>query len=222
MQVPGRQGLFKYLAAVSIAVGCGAMLPLPRLLSIRGELVEDVVEALGDKKEPGWRKEDQKRVLLLLANDPRGTVRARVARAATVLMPEWTDDAQRVLLQLARDESAGVRAAAEQGFEVLLERASPVARVEIVCRGSVSEHARERLAVAKALCSATPVMVADLVIEELSRDVDVGVRLAALQAAQHRFADNPKAYRAIAQQRMEEDPKRRVRHAAQRFLQQLA
>lgn len=221
MQVPGRQGLFKYLAAVSIAVGCGAMLPLPRLLSIPGELVEDVVEAVAEKKEPGWRKEDQKRVLLLLASDPRGTVRARVARAATALVPEWTDDAQRVLLQLVRDESAGVRAAAEKGFEALLGRASPVARVEIVCRGSLSEHAQERLAVARALCSATPVMVADLVIEELSRDVDVEVRLAALQAAQQRFFENPGAYRAIGQQRLG-DPKRRVRQAAQRFVQQLA
>lgn len=220
MQNALRHGAFRYLAAVSIAAGVGALRPGPRLLQIPEGLVSELVDAVSEN-EPSWPEADRRRVLMLLGSDPRSAVRARVAEASATLVPNWPDDASRLLSGLALDPSPEVRDAAARGFEMLLARTTPIDRVELVCRWACSEQAPQREALARALCSSVPTLVTDLVIDELSRDASAGVRLSAVRAAKQRFDENPELYAAVLRDR-ESDRNRRVRREAQRARAELA
>lgn len=209
---------FKYLAAVSIAAGCGLIRPGPRLLRLPEAVVSELVEDMGESEtHRGWPKSTRAGVVLLLAEDPRQAIRARVAESAPALLPEQPHEAAHVVRALARDQSAEVRSAAVRGFEALLERISPVARAQLVCEWAVSESVADRQMVARALESKSPVLFADLVIDQLSNDPEARVRRAALRAANRRFDEYPAAYTAVAA-RLTADADRRVRRAARRVL----
>lgn len=220
MQSHLRHRAFKYLAALAIAASCGALRARPRLLEIPETLVYELVEAVCDN-EVSWSKDDKRRVLTLLSNDPREAVRARVARAAVELASDWESDARRLLSKLASDSSGSVRAAAMCGLEEVLMRASPIERVELVCQWAGAPHAAEREAVARALCSNISTVVTDLVLQQLSRDHVPAVRTAAVRATRLHFEENPRTYRELLEERAT-DSNRRVRRVARRMLAELA
>jgi hypothetical protein len=167
MQALLRQRVLKHLAALSVAASCGMIDPSSSLLEIPAELVTDIV---AETEELGWSSEDRARMLHLLTSDPRALVRARVAEAAPNLWLGSPVAAEHLVRDLAKDRSPKVRRAAGQGLAAILERASSIERVELVCQWTVSTNAWERAAVARALDSLTPVLVTDLAIEQLASD----------------------------------------------------
>jgi hypothetical protein len=216
MQNALRQKAFKYVAALAVAGGMGLFLPGPRLLRIPERLMGELLDAV-EEREPSWPKEDRRRVLLLLAQDPRPQIRSRVAEAASALMPDWSEDANRLLFELALDPIAEVRTSASRGLEALLKHVTPIERVEVLCQWAAAAEVARREALGLAMCAPITTLITDLVIEELSRDVNPRVRLAALRAAQHHYPENPAAYAAIAQDRAD-DEDARVRRAAKKLL----
>lgn len=220
MQSHLRHRAFKYLAALAIAASCGALRARPRLLELPETLVYEMVDAVVSD-EPDWSKDDRRRVLTLLSNDPRAAVRARVAQAAVDLATDWQSDAQRLLSKLSTDSSGLVRAAATCGLEELLQRSTPIERVELVCQWAGAPHAAEREAIARALCSKVSTLVTDLVLQQLSSDDTAAVRTAAVRAARSHFEENPRVYRELLEERAS-DSSRRVRRAARRVLADLA
>lgn len=211
-----RQRAFTYVAALAIAGGLGLFPAGPRLLRIPEQLMAELVDAV-EERDPAWPKEDRRRVLLLLAQDPRPQIRARVAEAASALMPEWSDDANRLLYELALDPIGSVRAGVTRGLEALLAHVSPLERVEILGQWASAENVARREALAIALACPVTTMITDLVIEELSRDGNPRVRTAALRAARQHYQENPAAYAALAEARAADDDAR-VRRTARRLL----
>ncbi|MGC4091149.1 MAG: hypothetical protein QM756_25415 [Polyangiaceae bacterium] len=122
---------------------------------------------------------------------------------------------------MAADRAGMVRAAVTLSLEELLARASPIERVELVCRWSCADHPAEREAVARALCSRVSTLVTDLVLHQLSSDPVAAVRSAAVRASRRHFDENPRAYREILEQRSA-DGDRRVRRVARRMLVEVA
>lgn len=177
----------------------------------------DLVDSVGGDENPEWGLHNRQRVLSLLAMDPRPLVRARVAAAASALARDGAEDAASLLDTLARDRSPVVRAEVARAFDTLFAEATPFDRIQLVCRWALSEVRLQREVVARALSAANPVVVADLVIEQLSRDREAAVRWLALRAAAKRYAEAPATYRAIARERVI-DPSRRVRRLARRLL----
>ncbi len=214
-----RHKAFHYVVALAVAAGVGGLRPGSRLLQIPEGLVSEVVDAVGDN-EPEWSKDDRRRVLSVLASDPRAVVRVRVAETAGALMPDFVTEAEKLLRTLANDHAPSVRAAAARGLETVLARATPIDRVEIVCQWAASECVAEREAVARALSARVPTLVTDLVIEQLSRDSSASVRLAALRAAASHFDEHPGAYRNVTE-RLSVDKSRRVRRVARRLSAEL-
>jgi len=190
------------------------------LLEIPESLVYELVEAVCTN-EVECSKDDRRRVLTLLASDPRVAVRARVAHAAAALAPDSASDTQRLLSTLVADSAGAVRAAATCGLEELLVRASPIERVELICQWAGAEHPAEREAVARALCSKLSTVVTDLVLQQLSNDESPAVRSAAVLASRRHFEENPAAYREILEARLA-DSHRRVRRLSRRMLAEVA
>jgi hypothetical protein len=215
-----RHKAFHYVVALAVAAGVGGIRPGSRLLQIPEDLVSEVVEAVGEN-EPEWSKDDRRRVLSVLASDPRSLVRIRVAEAAGALMPDFVTDAEKLLRGLANDHTPSVRAAAARGLELVLARATPIDRVELVCQWAASGRVAEREAVARSLRARVQTLVTDLVIEQLSRDGSAAVRLAALRAAAHHFDEHPRAYREVAE-RLTADKSRRVRRVARQLMAEFA
>lgn len=207
------QSILRHLAAVSIAVSGGAADVRAELSEIPVEVVSEVVD---DAESDDWHPEDRLSVLSLLAQDGRGTVRARVAEAMAALWPAAPPEAEVILRDLAHDRSANVRSGAARGLALALEHASPLERLHLVCEWTISECPAERAALAEALSSRTPVFVTDLVIEQLARDPEAGVRRAALKAAAGHFDERPELYHRVAAS-LVSDPDRHVRHAARRL-----
>jgi hypothetical protein len=81
-----------------------------------------------------------------------------------------------------------------------------------------SEESAERLALARALCASTPVLIGDLAIDQLSRDPQPAVRRWAMMAARNHLGDNPVLYTTLAHELLE-DPDAEVRATAQRILE---
>lgn len=214
MQALLRQRVLKHLAALSVAASCGMIDPASSLLEIPADLVTDIV---AETEELGWSSEDRARVLHLLTSDPRALVRARVAEAAPNLWLGSPAASERLVRELAKDRSPKVRRAAGQGLAAILERASPIERVELVCQWTVSTNALERAAVARALDSLTPVLVTDLAIEQLAADSSPEVRLCAARAAARHFEENPALYSHVARE-LASDLNRSVRRTARQLL----
>jgi hypothetical protein len=214
MQPSVRQRLVKRLAAIAVAGACGIIDPVVSLLGIPTTVLADVFDddALEDDDD------DCRQVVHLLVGDPRPAVRALVAEAAPTRLRRSFEEAHELVRQLASDSSARVRHAAAKGLASLLERASPIDRVEIVCQWTVSTLATERLAIARALRAGTPVLVADLAIEQLALDDDAQVRLAAVRAAARHSGESPEFYKELAL-KLTLDSSRLVRRGALRLLE---
>ncbi len=207
------QRLLRHLVALSIALGAGTA-SAAELAELPSEVLSDLVSEVEQSDTDETTKLG---VLKLLARDTRGDVRARVAEAAACLWPESREAALELLRKLAHDSSMKVRVAAANGLTRVLYLASPSERVEVVCDFAVAEAPAERLAMARALSSRVPVLVADLALQELATDTVPEIRAAALRAAQQRLEEGPATYRRLAEERIT-DSDRNVRRAARRLL----
>lgn len=210
----GRRLLFRHLVALSITLGAGSASAATELEELPAEVLSDVVAEVEQSDADTATKLG---VLRLLARDARDSVRARVAEAASCLWSGGKHEALELLRSLAGDRAAKVQAAVANGLTRILYVASPAERVELVCNWTVAERDAERLAIARALSSSVPVLVADLAIRELAADTGPEIRAAAIRAALQRFAEDPAGYRALAEERIA-DPDRGVRRAARRLL----
>jgi HEAT repeat protein len=182
------------------------------------DLPTEVLCELIDEAEATEAGHPQKaRVLSLLQTDTRPLVRAQVAQAMGSLWPEPGPSAVGDLRRLSRDESDSVRISAAVGLARAIERASPPERIDLVCSWALSEDADERLALARALTWATPVFVADLVLQQLAQDESATVRAAALAAVARHFHENSAVYTDIVSQ-CENDADASVRRMAQALL----
>ena len=205
--------LLRHLVAASIVLGTGAA-SANELAELPSEVLYDLVSEVEQSDED---RSTKLRVLKALAHDERDEVRARVAEAAAYLWTDTQDEALELLRTLAGDDAPKVRAAAANGLTRVLYLASPAERFDLVCNWTVAESGAERMAMARALSSKVPALVADLALEVLSSDPDAEIRSAALRAAAQRFDEDPATYRRIAEERSA-DSDRGVRRAARRLL----
>lgn len=189
--------LLNRLAAASFALGSCASLPTDALA--------DWVEAELDN-EPDTTP--------LQAVNTAGKLAAGARAAIAALWPKSSDASEAFVSRLLIQDSSALRIAAAGALGQMLELASPLQRIEIVCRWSVSEDVRERLTVARALSLPTPVFVADLAIGELSRDPSAEVRAAAARAARVHAATDPTSFREVLAA-LSRDPVSAVRAAAE-------
>jgi hypothetical protein len=221
MQPSVRHRILRRLTAISVAAAFGIIDPAASLLDIPAAAIANVFEDDADEGSSQfiWDHEQHGQIVHLLSGDSRPVVRALVASSAPVVLRGSPEAAIGYVRQLASDPSARVRHAAAKGLSVLLEGASPIDRVELVCQWTVSSLATERAAIARALRGRTRVLVADLAIEQLALDTDAHVRLGAVRAAAAHFGESSDLYRKLARG-LTSDPSRLVRRAAARILQQ--
>jgi hypothetical protein len=210
----GKHLLFRHLVALSVALSAGSAQAKTELAELPSELLADLVSEV---EQSDADRGSRLGVLRLLAHDERDEVRARVAEAASWLWSSDDPSALDLLRSLVHDPASKVRAAAANGLTRALYLASPVERVELVCNFATSASAAERLAVARALSSRVPVLVADLALEQLANDSEAEIRAAAVRAALERLEEAPDTYRRLAQD-LREDSDRSVRRAARRLL----
>jgi HEAT repeat protein len=168
--------------------------------SLRDLPTEVLCDLIDDAEAPETEHPERARVLSLLTEDERTTVRSQVAAAMGSLWPNAGADATDELRRLARDTSDNVRVSAAVGLARAIERASAPERIDLVCTWALSEHRDERLALARALTWSTPVFVADLVLEQLAADDSTAVRAAALAAVAKHFHENSSVYVRIVSQ----------------------
>lgn len=157
------------------------------------------------------------RALGVLHAETGPAVRAQVARAMGSSAPEPGPSASAELRRLSRDESDSVRISAAVGLARAIERSSAPERIDLVCSWALSSDPDERLALARALTWATPVFVADLVLQQLAQDETATVRAAALAAVARHFHENSAVYTEIVSQ-CENDADPNVRRLAQAML----
>jgi HEAT repeat protein len=162
--------------------------------SLRDLPTEVLCDLIDDAEAAETEHPLRERVLHLLTDDQRASVRAQVAEAMGSLWPNASLDASDELRRLARDTSDSVRVSAAVGLARAIERASAPERIDLVCTWAVSPDKDERLALARALTWSTPVFVADLVLEQLAEDEHTAVRAAALAAVAKHFHENSSAY----------------------------
>jgi hypothetical protein len=162
--------------------------------SLRDLPTEVLCELIDDAEAAEAGQPERSRVLSLLTEDQRASVRAQVAAAMGSLWPSAGVEAADELRRLARDVSDHVRVNAAVGLARAIERASAPERIDLVCTWAVSSDKDERLALARALTWSTPVFVADLVLEQLADDESIAVRAAALAAVAKHFHENSSAY----------------------------
>jgi hypothetical protein len=191
------------------SAGAASLRDLPT--EVLCDLIDDAEAA-----EPGHPQ--RTRVLSLLTDEDRARVRAQVAEAMGSLWPEPGPEAALELRRLARDESAQVRLSAAAGLARAIQRATAPERIDLVCTWALSSEVDERLALARALTWATPVFVADLVLEQLAQDETAPVRAAALAAVARHFHEDSSAYARIVAQ-CEHDPDRNVQRMARAMMQ---
>ena len=182
------------------------------------DLPTEVLCELIDEAEATEPGHPQKaRVLSLLHTDARPTVRAQFAQAMVSLWPYAGASAGAELRRLSRDASDNVRISAAVGLARAIERATAPERIDLVCSWALSSDADERLALARALTWATPVFVADLVLQQLAKDEAASVRAAALAAVARHFHENSAVYTDIVSE-CENDADANVRRMAQAML----
>jgi hypothetical protein len=207
------QRLFGHLVALSIALGTGTA-GASELAELPSEVLADIVSEVEQSETD---RDTRLGVLRLLSRDARGDVRARVAEAAACLWPDGKEEALELVRSLAHDGSPKVRAGAANGLSRALYLASPAERIEVVCNFAIAEAPAERLAMARALSSSVPVLVADLALQQLASDAQPEIRAAALRAALNRLEEDPATYRRLAEE-LVTDSDRNVRRAARRLL----
>lgn len=208
------QGVLRHLAAVAIAFGAGVA-PVEGLREIPVPVLGELVEAIG---ELDWTSENRRRLLSLLAHDGRAEVRSRVAEKASAVWHESPYQTEELLRRLVCDASPAVRSAAAVGVEQVLQDAPPFERIKLVAEWATSAVSQERAALAIALRGSMPLFVGDLAIELLATDPEPLVRRLALDAAAHRFHEDPTAYTRVAM-RAAADPAVEVRQSAHRVLE---
>lgn len=157
-----------------------------------------------------------------LENEPETPLRAvsnadrAAARAQAIVTSLWMrnkEDGEALLRGMARHESAAVRIGAAAALGRTIELISPIERIELVCRWTVSEDAFDRTAIARALGLPTPVFVADLAIAELAKDPVPEVRAAVMRAVRNHFDEDVDVFaRMVAD--LKRDPELTVRKAA--------
>jgi HEAT repeat protein len=172
--------------------------------SLRDLPTEVLCDLIDDSDAAETEHPDRERVLSLLTDDQRATLRAQVAAAMGSLWPNAGPDAADELRRLARDTSDNVRVSAAVGLARAIERASAPERIDLVCTWALSPEKDERLALARALTWSTPVFVADLVLEQLAADDSVAVRAAALAAVAKHFHEDSSAYVRIVSKCIED------------------
>ena len=191
------------MTALSLVLTAGAA----GATSLRDLPTEVLCDLIDDAEAGETEQPERARVLSLLTDDERATVRAQVAAAMGSLWPNAGPDAADELRRLARDTSDNVRVSAAVGLARAIERASAPERIDLVCTWALSEDRDERLALARALTWSTPVFVADLVLEQLAADDSTAVRAASLAAVAKHFHENSSAYVRIVSKCLEDsDP----------------
>jgi hypothetical protein len=148
----------------------------------------------------------------LAAVHSAGRLAAGARAAVTTFWPKSREASETLVAQLATDDSAAMRIAAAGALGQLIELASPIDRIEIVCRWTIAEDPRKRLTVARALALPTQVFVADLAIRELAGDSNVEVRAAAARAARVHALGDPAGFEQILSE-LAADPAAAVRAA---------
>jgi hypothetical protein len=212
-----QQGVLKRLASIGIAASCGLVDPKAALAELPANLVIESVESADDDRTR-WAPEDLGALLRLVSHDPRVQVRERVAElTGSLWLAVAPGTAHQVLSALSSDASARVRAAAGRGLMLVLERAAPADRIELISAWATDDDPHRRAAVAHALSVPLPMFITDLAIEQLANDTEAEVRNAAMAAAEAHFHEAPTVYAAIAQAHTD-DEDARVRHAARRLL----
>ena len=175
--------------------------------SLRDLPTEVLCDLIDDAEAAETEQPERARVLSLLTDDERAAVRAQVAAAMGSLWPNASADASDELRRLARDASDNVRVSAAVGLARAIERASAPERIDLVCTWALSEDRDERLALARAVTWSTPVLVADLVLEQLAADDSTAVRAASLAAVAKHFHEDSSAYVRIVSKCLEDpDP----------------
>ncbi|HEX7668309.1 MAG TPA: hypothetical protein VF395_01940, partial [Polyangiaceae bacterium] len=133
-----RNRILKRLTAISVAAAFGVIDPAVSLLDIPAAAIANVFDddADGDRSPDQYTLslEQQGQVLHLLSGDPRAEVRALVATLAPTVLRASPRFAMEQVRRLASDASSRVRHAAARGLATLLEQASPIDRVELVCQ----------------------------------------------------------------------------------------
>ncbi len=181
--------------------------------SLRDLPTEVLCDLIDDAEAAETSQPERARVLSLLTEDQRATVRAQVAAAMGSLWPNAGAEAAEELRRLARDTSDNVRVSAAVGLARAIERANAPERIDLVCTWALSSDKDERLALARALTWSTPVFVADLVLEQLAADDSIAVRAAALAAVAKHFHEDSSAYVRIVSKCIE-DPDANVQKLA--------
>lgn len=195
----------RYLAALAFAVTAGGADPAGAMLDVPVALVP---EALDDAE---LDLAQRKRVVALLAADPRAQVRVDAAVAAGEARDEAT------LRRLAIDRDRAVRVAAGHGVGALLAASDPFERMRVVADWALADEPSRRAALARGLQHAGLEAVGlGPAIAHLACDRSVEVRRLALGAvAIHGRADDRHA--AVARAALG-DPDRRVRRLARRVV----
>jgi hypothetical protein len=188
--------LLNRLAAASFALGSCAALPTDALA--------DWVEA---------ELENEPDTTPLHAVSTAGKLAAGARSAIVALWSKSPEATESFVSRLLVQDASAPRIAAAGALAQILELASPMQRIEIVCRWVVSDDVRERLTISRALSLPTRVFVADLAIGELSRDESAEVRAAAARAARVHAETDPEAFGAILAE-LSQDPVSAVRAAA--------
>lgn len=169
----------------------------------------------GESSRFGSRVSEQERILATLTRHPRPAVRRRAAHA---LASEGEGrHAFECLRVLAADRSGSVRVAAASSLAARMAQARGSERAGLLADWTLSSHAAEREAIARALAHPVDVMADDAALDLLCSDPEARVRRAAMRALENRFASRPGLFAPIAHARFM-DPDRRVRSIAARLL----
>lgn len=190
-----RNRFLNRLAAASVALGSCCSLPS---------------EALADWVEAELERDPE--TTPLQAVNTAGRVASGARAAVAALWQKSHEASEAFVANLAGGDSAALRIAAAGALGQILELASPMERIEIVCRWTVSEETSRRLAVARALALPLQAFVTDLALDQLARDSNAEVRVAAAQAARV-YAQGSADFSRILEE-LARDPVRAVRTAA--------
>jgi hypothetical protein len=200
-----RRLLTRLAAGVTLALGTGA--------------ADGALAALPEEVLAEWVEAE-------LENEPETPLRAvskadrAAARAQAIVTSFWMrqkEDGEALLRELARNRSGAVRIGAAAALGKIIELASPIERIELVCRWTVSDDTFERTAIARALGLPTPVFVADLAIAELAKDPVAEVRAAVIRAVKNHYSEDEPVFDRVAGE-LTRDPELSVRRAAAELL----
>jgi len=210
------QGILKYLATLAVTVSSGLADPAPSLLRVPADVIAEVVDGEEDRH---WQAADRKRLLQLLAHDPRESVRSLVAKQAATLWADAPEDALELVRSLSHDGALRVRFSAAAALEQVLAQAPPLEAMGLVAEWVTSAAEAERAAVAFALRGAPATTLTDLAVEVLAADRSDVVRRFAIEAAAARFTESPVVYAQVLS-RLTLDPQVAIRFRARQVLEQ--